>query len=83
MSTVYLERHDPQKNMARFYRVTVVPTLFGPWALIWEWGRIGSPGTVREVWRDTEEQVLAELENLLKKKRKRGYAEPGTARVMA
>jgi predicted DNA-binding WGR domain protein len=42
-----LERHDPARHMARFYAVQVVPTLFGSWALIREWGRIGSPGTAK------------------------------------
>jgi predicted DNA-binding WGR domain protein len=36
MRTVYLERHEPAQNMARFYRMTLVPTLFGEWALIRE-----------------------------------------------
>ena len=32
--TIYLERNDPQKNMARYYRLIVAQTLFGEWALI-------------------------------------------------
>jgi predicted DNA-binding WGR domain protein len=74
MNAFYLERHEPERNMARFYRITVVPTLFGDWAVIREWGRIGSPGTVREAWFDSEEEARAEGLKLLEKKRKRGYA---------
>ena len=48
--TIYFERHDPQKNMARYYRLMVAPTLFGEWALIAEWGRTGSPGRVQQHW---------------------------------
>ena len=33
MSTVYLERRDVERNMARFYAVTITPTLFGEWAV--------------------------------------------------
>lgn len=73
MHAFYLERHEPERNMARFYRITVVPTLFGDWAVIREWGRIGSPGTVREAWFDSEEEARAEGLKLLEKKRKRGY----------
>jgi predicted DNA-binding WGR domain protein len=74
VSSVYLERHDPEKNMARFYRMTLAPTLFGEWALIREWGRIGSPGTVRETWFDTEMLALKEQQKLLRRKQRRGYA---------
>lgn len=74
MNAFYLERHDPARNMARFYRITVVPTLFGDWAVIREWGRIGSPGTLREAWFDSEEEALDESRKLLEKKQKRGYA---------
>ncbi|QRG10307.1 WGR domain-containing protein (plasmid) [Xanthobacter dioxanivorans] len=46
MSTVQLRRIDPSRNMARFYMLTVQPSLFGEWCLVREWGRIGSPGRV-------------------------------------
>jgi predicted DNA-binding WGR domain protein len=31
----------------RFYIVQVMPTLFGEWTVLREWGRRGSPGTMR------------------------------------
>src|SRR5262249_42897670 len=31
----------------RFYLVDVTPTLFGDWTVLREWGRRGSPGTLR------------------------------------
>lgn len=39
MTTLY--RFKPEANMARFYAFTIQPTLFGEWALVREWGRIG------------------------------------------
>lgn len=39
-----LTRSDSHFNMARFYLITVEQTLFGDWALIRRWGRIGSFG---------------------------------------
>src|SRR2546430_13587584 len=33
-----LERRDPARNMARFYVLTIEPTLFGDTALVREWG---------------------------------------------
>ena len=44
----YLEKREPAKNLARFYSLAVLPTLFGEWSLQREWGRIGQPDTVRE-----------------------------------
>lgn len=69
----YLEKHWPEQRQARFYALRVAPTLFGAWSLVREWGRIGSPGTVRETWFDTLEEAEAALERLEAQKRKRGY----------
>ena len=44
--SVTLTRIDPDRNMARFYKIDVQPTLFGEWAVIREWGRIGQGGRV-------------------------------------
>lgn len=43
----FFTRTDPAKNVRRFYLVRLSPTLFGDWTLLREWGRSGSPGTVR------------------------------------
>jgi predicted DNA-binding WGR domain protein len=43
----FLARIDPTRNIDRFYFVTVLPSLFGDWIVMREWGRRGSPGTVR------------------------------------
>ena len=69
----YLERRDPKKKMARFYAISLAPTLFGPCAVIREWGRIGSPGTVREEWFDNPEAAAATAARLSLEKRRRGY----------
>src|SRR5262249_51965414 len=42
--STHLRRIDPDRNMARFYTMSVQPTLFCDWALFQEWGRIGSAG---------------------------------------
>ena len=71
--TIYLERHDPQKNMARYYRMIVAPTLFEQWALIVEWGRIGSPGRVQQHWFDSPQEAEAVQASRAQKKVRRGY----------
>jgi predicted DNA-binding WGR domain protein len=43
----HLERHDPSQNIAHYYRMSVLPNLFGEWTLRREWGRIGRSGQVR------------------------------------
>lgn len=78
MSAVVLGRIDPARNMARFYRLDVQPTLFGDWALVKEWGRIGSGGTVRSAVFDSEEAAEAARVRQQRVKEQRGYqARPG------
>jgi predicted DNA-binding WGR domain protein len=45
---IKLTRSDPGQNMHRFYALQLTATLFGEWALVAEWGRIGSAGQVQE-----------------------------------
>lgn len=44
---LHLYRRDPARNIARFYRLSLEPTLFGDVALVREWGRIGTQGRRR------------------------------------
>ncbi|TKA84372.1 WGR domain-containing protein [Sulfitobacter sp. 15WGC] len=69
----YLEKRQPMKNVARFYRMAVLPNLFGEWMLCREWGRIGHSGQVRMDWFVDEEQAVAALIALEASKRQRGY----------
>ena len=41
---VHMRRIDPTRNMARFYEVSLEPSLFGTWAVVRRWGRIGCQG---------------------------------------
>lgn len=68
-----LDRTDPQQNMARFYVLSLEPTLFGDAALVREWGRWGRPGRRRlDLFPDVEAAAEA-LEDWLRKKTRRGY----------
>jgi predicted DNA-binding WGR domain protein len=72
----YLTRTDPTRNVNRFYIVAVTPTLFGEWAVLREWGRRGSPGTLRlETWRRRQDAQLAE-QRTIKRRLQRGYRDP-------
>ncbi len=69
----YLERVDAEAGMARFYAVAVVPTLFGAWAVVREWGRIGQGGTVREEARSSEAAAVATADAHVVRKQRAGY----------
>ena len=69
----YLEKRQPTNNVARFYRMSVMPNLFGEWTLLREWGRIGQGGQVRMDWFPDEGQAVAALVTLETSKRQRGY----------
>lgn len=71
---LHLERCDPSRNMARFYALSLAPSLFGDVVLVRRWGRIGSSGRLRlEIFESETEAVTAMLA-LLRRKRARGYA---------
>ncbi|MFA1624252.1 WGR domain-containing protein [Rhizobium mongolense] len=70
---LYVERIDATKNMARYYAMSIEPTLFGEASLIRRWGRIGAGGQrMMHHFRREEDAVELFLE-LLRKKRSRGY----------
>lgn len=74
MSVVHsFTKTDADANMWRFYRLSVEPGLFGDWALIREWGRIGSTGQTMETWFEDEASAVDACELLALSKRKRGY----------
>ena len=73
MSGVYLTRRDPSRNLARFYRMLLAPTLFGEWVLLREWGRIGSGGQVRADPYPNAGAALLAMQELVRAKKKRGY----------
>lgn len=73
MALAHLHRIDADRNMARFYRVDIVPTLFGETCLLKTWGRIGTIGrTVFETCATTDEAQAGAEQNICAKTR-RGY----------
>lgn len=74
MSDVYRTRVDASQNMARYYRMTVQPTLFGEWSVVREWGRIGRGGQVRKVLYPTQNVASQAISTLVKHKTRRGYS---------
>jgi predicted DNA-binding WGR domain protein len=73
MTADNLTRIDAEKNMARFYKLDVQPTLFGEWTVIREWGRIGRGGTARSTPYDNVEEADAARNQQRQVKERRGY----------
>ena len=73
---IVLERVDPARNIARYYVLSIEPTLFAKHTLIRRWGRIGCQGRKRLQFFGGEDasRAQATLETWLARKRKRGYA---------
>ena len=70
---IKLPRSNASKNMHRFYALQLGLMLFGEWVLLAEWGRIGSPGRVKEEALPSLNQAQAALSKRLSIKIRRGY----------
>lgn len=70
---MHLIRTEPNANLHRFYRMDIVPGLFGDWGLVRNWGRIGSAGQVRTDWFETEVEAKDARFLLQMQKARRGY----------
>ena len=73
LQVLMLERIDRPRNMARFYVISIEPTLFEDLALVRRWGRIGSAGRQRIDLHPSRSVAQVELEKWLQRKRRRGY----------
>ena len=74
---VHLRRIDPSRNMRRFYKLAVQPTLFGGASVIRNWGRIGTNGqSMMETFDSNGDAATASI-RLERAKRRRGYRDSG------
>lgn len=73
MSCQLLHRIDPDQNMARFYRVEVLPDLFGHIIVERRWGRIGGKGQCRVASYASMSSAEAAAAHLIRAKERRGY----------
>ena len=70
---VHLRCVDPASNKRRYYALSIQRTLFGEWALVREWGRIGVSGRLRNDLYPTAGPAIDALLELSRRKRQRGY----------
>jgi predicted DNA-binding WGR domain protein len=73
LQVLVLEWVDRAKNMARFYVLSIEPTLFEDLALVRRWGRIGSTGRERIDLQPSGPVAQIALNKWLDRKRRRGY----------
>jgi predicted DNA-binding WGR domain protein len=55
---VYLQRPNPITGVVLFYSLQIQRDLLGRWHVIREWGRSGSPGTLRHTPYDAFELAM-------------------------
>ncbi|KQY21566.1 WGR domain-containing protein [Rhizobium sp. Root482] len=70
---LYCQRVDATKNMARYYALSVQPTLFGETEVVRRWGRIGKRGGEKSDVFKTEKDAAAHFLDLARRKRAKGY----------
>lgn len=71
----FLRRVDPTLNMARFYVLSLQPTLFGETSLVRHWGRIGTRGREKTEYFTRDDEAISALSKLATQKMRRGYAD--------
>ncbi|WP_092989053.1 WGR domain-containing protein [Rhizobium sp. NFR03] len=70
---LYIERTRPAENMARFYALSIEPSLFGKASLIRRWGRIGTTGREKIHLFEDEAAAVTLFLQVARQKRQRGY----------
>jgi len=70
---LYCQRVDGRLNMARYYALSLQPTLFGEIAVVRAWGRIGHAGGEKSDVYESEREAVAHFLKLARQKRGRGY----------
>lgn len=68
-----IRRRDHEKRMARYHAFSLNGSLLGGCELIHEWGRLGSPGAVRQTPYPDEKQAENAAHAYIRLKIRKGY----------
>lgn len=74
-ATRHFRRIDAASNMARFYMLSLEPTLFGDVAVFRHWGRIGTRGRQAATFHASLAGAQVMLERQVARRHRRGYRE--------
>lgn len=69
----YLQRFNASNGLIWFYAIQIQRDLLGRWQVIREWGRSGSPGTLRQKPFDTHAGAEENMTSLLNQLTQEGY----------
>jgi predicted DNA-binding WGR domain protein len=69
----FARRIDAARNMARYYALTLQPTLFGDTALVRNWGRIGTKGQQKVELYPNAAEARSAFRTLCRRKAAKGY----------
>lgn len=72
-SSLYSQRIDPSRNMARYYALSIQRDLFGEICLIRSWGRIGTLGQHLSHHLASETEAVGLLQVFARQKTAKGY----------
>lgn len=75
---IHLRCIDPATNKRRFYALSIQRTLFGEWALVREWGRIGGGSRRRSDLHPSAGSAIDALLDVFHQKAQRGYSPVAT-----
>ena len=73
LQILVLRRTDHDRNMHRYYVLSITPALFGDTGLVREWGRIGQKGQRWIELHCKEAGAIEALNAWLCRKQRRGY----------
>ncbi|MBF0425078.1 MAG: WGR domain-containing protein [Magnetococcales bacterium] len=71
---VYLQRLNSETDRLWFYSIQIQPDLLGRWHVVREWGRAGSPGTLRQTPHDALQDALDAMQALRDRLLHEGYS---------
>ncbi len=69
----YLQRLNPATGVVWYYSLQIQRDLLGRWQVIREWGRSGSPGTLRQCPFDEHGDAVASMTSLMDQLIEKGY----------
>jgi predicted DNA-binding WGR domain protein len=73
---------DPERGQRRWYTVAWGPTLFGDWAVVRSWGRLGTGwARCRSETFDDDDAARAAAEAQVRKRLRRGYRPVGPPQI--
>lgn len=71
--TLHIRRIDAERNMARYYTLSIQPTLFGDVSVVRNWGRIGTRGREKVQLFCKHDEAVTSFQQIARQKLRKGY----------